>query len=122
MTITYSDMLDQLVVEASNGLGVEATRDPSLVGSMVAANGGCVFVQFPTHVGRLLDGANLEVPVSLIAPAPADLASVDWLLDHFDDLVQFFGARSVVNGPIDIGSETYPAVTVTAQIALGGTP
>jgi hypothetical protein len=89
---------------------------------MVAANGGCVFVQFPTHVGRLLDGANLEVPVSLIAPAPADLASVDWLLDHFDDLVQFFGARSVVNGPIDIGSETYPAVTVTAQIALGGTP
>jgi len=122
MTITYSDMLDQLVVEASNGLGVEATRDPSLVGSLVAAHGGCVFVQFPTHVGRLLDGANLEVPVSLIAPAPADLASVDWLLDHFDDLVQFFGARSVVNGPIDIGSETYPAVTVTAQIALGGTP
>jgi hypothetical protein len=115
---TYSDMLDSLVDEATEALGIPATRDPSVVGSLVSQSGGCVYVQFPTHVGRLLAGPNLEVPVSLVAPAPADLASMDWLLDHFDDLVEAFGSASVLNGPLDVGSNTYPAVTVTAQIAL----
>lgn len=117
----YSDMLDALVTEASTALGVPATRDPSEVGSLVASAGGCVFIQFPVHVRRMLAGPNLEVPISLVAPAPADLSSVDWLLDHYDDFIEFCGARSVVNGPIDVGSETYPAVTATAQIALDTT-
>lgn len=117
----YSDMLDQLVVEAETALGVKATRDPSQVGSLVSQGMGCVFVQFPTHVGRLLAGPLLEVPISLVAAAPADQQTVDWLLDHFDALVEAFGASSVSNGPLDVGSNTYPAVTVTAQIALDTT-
>lgn len=117
----YSDMLDTLVTEAEAALGIKATRDPGVVGSLVSANGGCVFIQFPTHVGRLLAGPNLEVPVSLVAPAPADVPAMDWLLEHFDALVEFCGPRSVNNGPIDIGSNTYPAVTATAQIALDTT-
>jgi hypothetical protein len=117
---TYSDMLDSLVTEVSAALGVPSTRDPSEVAGLVSA-GGCIFVQFPVHVGRLLSGPNLNVPISLVAPAPADLSSVDWLLDHFDAFVGFFGTRAVVNGPVDIGSLTFPAVTVTAQIALDTT-
>lgn len=114
----YSDMLDSVVTTAEAELGLKATRDPGLVGSLVAAHGGCVFVQFPEHIDRLMHGPSLEVPVSLVAPAPADLTSVDWLLDHMDALVETFGAREVRNGPIDVGSESYPAVTCTAQIAL----
>ena len=117
----YSDMLDALVAEAEAVLGVKATRDPSMVASLIAANGGCVYVQFPTHVGRLMAGPNLEVPVSLVAPAPADVQSMDWLLDHFDALVEFVGPRNVTTGPLDIGSDTFPAVTATAQIALDTT-
>jgi hypothetical protein len=115
---TYSDMLDSLVAGAESALGIPATRDPSEVGSLVSQSGGCVYVQFPTHVGRLLTGPNLEVPLSLVAPAPADLSSMDWLLDHFDPFVEAFGSANVTNGPLDVGSNTYPAVTVTAQIAL----
>lgn len=114
----YSDMLDALVVEAEAALGVKATRDPGVVGSLVSTGLGCIFVQFPTHVGRLLAGPNLEVPVSLVAPAPADVPAMDWLLDHFDALVEFAGARDITTGPLDVGSNTYPAVTATAQIAM----
>ena len=116
--MSYTEALDQLVQAAETATGLKATRNPAEVGSLVAAEGGCVFVQFPTHVGRLLCGANLEVPVSLVAPAPADLTSVDWLLDHFDALAEFIGPRDISNGPLDVGSNTYPAVTATAQITV----
>lgn len=116
----YGDMLDALVEEVSEALGVAATRDPSAVAGLVS-QGGCILVGFPTHVGRLLSGPNLQVPVSLVAPAPSDLQSVDWLLDHMDALINTVGAKSVTTGPIDIGSSTYPAVTATAQIALQST-
>lgn len=115
---TYSDMLDDIVTQAEARLGVVATRDPSMVDTLVAAHGGCVYVQFPVHVGRLLAGPNLEVPVSLVAPAPADLQSVNWLLDHYDDLAAFTGSRSINNGPIEVGLSTYPAITATAQVVV----
>lgn len=117
----YSDMLDALAVNCALTLDIPATRDPSVVGSMIAAEGGCIYVQFPTHVGRLMAGPNLEVPVSLVAPAPADLQAMDWLLEHFDAFVELLGSRNVTAGPLDIGSNTYPAVTATVQIALDTT-
>jgi hypothetical protein len=113
----YSDALDMLVTQLSDALSLPATRDPATVPALVAS-GGCVFVQFPTHVQRLMGGPNLEVPVSLVAPAPSDLLAVDWLLEHMDDLVNAVGSKLVSNGPLDIGTNTYPAVTATAQVAI----
>jgi hypothetical protein len=117
---TYREMLDDLVTEITDTLGIPTTRDPAVVGAM-AAQGGCVFVKFPRHIGRLLVGPNLEVPVSLVAPAPADITSVNWLLDNYDAFVALLGSQSVTEGAVDIGTETYPAVTVIAQIALDTT-
>lgn len=113
----YSDGLDALVTQIGTALTLPATRDPSVVPGLVAS-GGCVFVGFPTHVKRLLGGANLEVPVSLVAPAPSDLLAVNFLLEHMDDLIAAAGAKFVSNGPLDVGDRTFPAVTVTAQVAL----
>ena len=115
----YSDALDALVREAATALGLPATRDPSLVTGLVAGNaGGCVLVGFPTHAGRLLDGRNLDVPVLLVAPAPSDIRSVNFLLDHMDDLAAFAKVSTLLNAPIDIGNQTYPSVTATARLAL----
>ena len=119
---TYAAMLDALVAQAQTALGCPATRDPSQVPGLVAQAGGCVFVGFPTSIGRLLDGANLDVPVALVAAAPADLASADWLLERLDALLEFCRAGLSNSGPLDVGDMTYPAVTVTTRIALGGTP
>jgi hypothetical protein len=115
---TYRDMLDALVLAVENALDIPATRDPSVVPGLVSSGVGCVFVQFPTHVGRLLAGPNLDVPISLVAPAPSDLQAVNWLLDHIDALVDFAHVSTSTNGPVSIGDLTYPAVTVTARIAL----
>lgn len=116
---TYSEALDQLVSMAATSIGIPATRDPSMIGSLVAGeSGGCVYIQFPTHVGRLLSGANLEVPISLVTRAPSDKKATDWLLEYMDALVDLAGARNVFHGPIDVGSNTYPAVTATAQLTI----
>lgn len=115
---TYAAMLDELVVDVGKALGLPATRDPGVVASLVASGNGCVFVGFPTHIGRLLAGPNLDVPISLVAPAPSDLRAVNWLLDHIDALVDFSKASTSTNGPVYIGDLSFPAVTMTARIAL----
>jgi hypothetical protein len=114
----YSDMLDQLVIAVGAALDIPATRDPSVVAGLVSQGNGCIFVGFPIHVSRLLAGPNLDVPVSLVAPAPSDLRAVNWLLANIDALVDFCAASTSSNGPLDIGDLTIPAVTVTARIAL----
>jgi hypothetical protein len=114
---TWRDALDQLASAASTAVGVPATRDPSAVAGLVAA-GGVLLVGMPTQVGRLLAGPNLEVPVSLVTAAPSDLRAVDWLLDHLDAFVAFTGSRSVTNNPLDVGANTYPAVTATVQLTV----
>ena len=114
----YSDALDDLVVKAQAVLGVPATRDPSQV-AYLTASGGCILVGFPVQAGRLLEGGgNLDVPVSLVAPAPGDLDAVDWLLEHLEGLVEFTQVATTTHGPLDIGEQTYPAVTATARIAV----
>ena len=115
--MTWRAALDQLAVQAAGAVGVPATRDPSAVAGCVAA-GGCLLVGMPTQVGRLLTGPNLEVPISLITAAPSDLRAVDWLLDHLDAFIAFCGSRSVTNNPIDVGANTYPAVTATVQLTI----
>jgi hypothetical protein len=115
---TYATMLDGLVKDVEAALGVPATRDPSEVAGLVSSGKGCIFVGFPAHFQRLLDGPNLDVPVSLVAPAPSDMRAVDWLLDHIDALIEFCAVGTSLNRPLDIGDLTYPAVTVTARIAL----
>jgi hypothetical protein len=115
---TYSAMLDELVRDAEVTLGVPATRDPGAIQGLVAEHGGCVFVGFPINFQRLLTGPNLDVPVSLVAPAPGDLRAVDWLLERIDALVEFCGASNTAVRPLDVGDLSYPAVTVTARIAL----
>jgi hypothetical protein len=115
---TYQDMLDQLVVDAGKALDLPATRDPSVMAGLVSQGRGCVFVGFPTHMQRLLTGPNLDVPVSLVAPAPSDLRAVNFLLDHVDLLVEFCRASESTHGPLDFGDLLYPAVTVTARIAI----
>ena len=114
---TYSDMLDVFTAELQNAMGVPATRDPSQVAGLTAA-GGCILVGFPTHVQRLLGGPNLDVPVSLVAPAPSDLRAVDWLLEHMDALMDACSVGVSVARPLDVGDLTYPSVGVTARIAL----
>ena len=114
---TWREALDLLAVEASTSVGVPATRDPSAVAGLVAA-GGCLLVGMPSQVGRLLAGPNLEVPVSLVTAAPSDLRAVDWLLDHEEAFCQFTGARNLTNNPIDVGANTYPAVTATVQLTV----
>lgn len=106
-----------LASQAAAATGVPATRDPSAVPGMVAG-GGVILIGFPTHVDRLLAGPNLEVPVFLMTGAPSDLRAADWLLDHLDAFVAFTGARSVTNGPIEIGTNQYPAVTAMVQLAI----
>lgn len=115
---TYRQMLDELVAEAGAALGVPATRDPSVVPGLVGRGTGCLFIQFPTAIGRLMAGPNLDVPISLVAPAPGDLHAVDWLLDHVDELLDFARVKDSTQGPLMIGDLTYPAVTVTARIAI----
>lgn len=120
---TYAQALDALVIQAGQALGIPATRDPSQVPALVAGESrGCLLVGFPTSIGRLLGGPNLDVPLSLVAPAPADLATADWLLEHLDPLLEFAQVGQTINRPVDIGDSTYPAVTVTARIALEVTP
>jgi hypothetical protein len=120
MGTPYAAMLDGLVVTMSEAFpGVPVTRDPGMVPALVSSDaGGCIFVGFPVAVARLLDGPNLDVPVSLVAPAPSDLRAIDWLLDRMDDLVEACRASSTTTLPIEVGDLTYPAVTVTARIAL----
>jgi hypothetical protein len=113
----YGGMLDALVEQLTARLGIPATRDPAMVGSLLAVSGLIVYVQFPTQVGRLLAGPNVEVPVSLLVSAPADLTGLDLLLDAYDPFVEVIGSRLVTPGPVDVGAETYPAVTAVAQIA-----
>jgi hypothetical protein len=115
---SYVAALDELVTEAGAVLNLPATRDPSVVPGLVANGRGCVFVGFPTHVSRLLSGPNLDIPISLVAPAPSDLRAVDWLLNNIDPLVEFCAADSSTSGPMDFGDLTYPAVTVTVRIAI----
>jgi hypothetical protein len=115
---TYRDMLAELVRDAEAALGIPATRDPGAIQGLVAENGGCIFVGFPLNFQRLLAGPNLDVPVSLVAPAPGDLRAMDWLLDNVDALVEFCAASTTAVRPLDVGDLTYPAVTVTARIAL----
>jgi hypothetical protein len=114
----YSDMLDATVQEVEAVLGIPATRDPSMVSALVSQGPGCIFVGFPTHAARLLQGPNLDVPISLVAPAPGDLQAVNWLLENMDALVEFCAVSATINGTLDIGDLTFPAVTVTARIAL----
>jgi hypothetical protein len=114
----YSEALDLLAGTCADRLALSATRDPDLVGTHLARDGLVVFVQFPTHVDRLMGGANLEVPVSLLAPAPAGIVNLDALLERYDDFVDVVGSRLVSVGPIDVGAETYPAITATAQITV----
>jgi hypothetical protein len=122
-TPVYSAMLDALASQVGQATGLPATRDPGAVPGLVASDaGGCVLVGFPTAVGRLLDGANLDVPVVLVTRHPGDLRAADWLLEHLDDLLGACRAGTATNGPLDIGDLTFPAVTVTTRIALGGTP
>jgi hypothetical protein len=119
----YARMLDLLTEQAGAALGIPATRDPSQVPALVASESrGCVLVGFPTSMGRLMGGPNLDVPLSLIAPAPADLATADWLLEYVDALLEFAQAGQTINRPVDIWDSTYPAVTVTARIAMEVSP
>lgn len=116
---TWREALDLLTVQAAAAVGVPATRDPSAVSGLVASDaGGCLLVDLPTHVGRLLAGPNMEVPVHLMTANPPDLRAVDWLLDRLDGFITFTGARSVVNGSTPIGDLTYPSVTATVQLAI----
>jgi len=116
---TWRDALDQLAFQAAEAVGVYATRDPSAVAGLVAGQRqGCLLVGMPTQFDRMLAGPNLEVPVSLLTAAPSDLRAVDWLLDHEEAFVNFTGARSVVNNPLDVGANTYPAVTATVQLTV----
>jgi hypothetical protein len=115
---TYGDMLDGLVDDVGKALNLPATRDPSVLAGLVSQGRGCVFVGFPTHIGRLLTGPNLDVPISLVAPAPSDLRSVNFLLDNMDALIEFAAVSTSTHGPLDFGVLLYPAVTVTARIAI----
>jgi hypothetical protein len=117
-TPLYAAMLDALTAQVAQGTGVQATRDPSVLPALVAQDGGAILVGFPTAVGRLLAGATLDVPVYLVAGAPASLAAADWLLEHLDDLLEVCQAGTATNGPLDVGDLTYPAVTVTTRISL----
>jgi hypothetical protein len=118
---TYSAMLDALAAQVGQATGLPTTRDPGVVPGLVASDaGGCVLVGFPTAVGRLLDGVNLDVPVLLVTRSPGDLRAVEWLLEHLDDLLLACQADAATNGPLDVGDLTFPAVTVTTRIALGG--
>jgi hypothetical protein len=121
-TPVYAAMLDALADQVGQATGVPTTRDPSVLPGLIAQHRGAILVGFPTAVGRLLDGANLDVPVYLVASAPANLAAADWLLEHLDDLLEVCRTGVASNGPLDLGDLTYPAVTVTTRIALGGTP
>lgn len=115
----YTDGLDALVAAVGAAVGVPATRDPSAVPGLVSGpSGGCALVGMPSHVDRLMAGPNLTVPVSLLAAAPSDIRAVDWLLEHMDALLVLVGSSNVQNEPYELGSNTYPAITATAQIAL----
>lgn len=115
----YIDGLDQLVQQLESTLGIPTTRDPSVVLPLVSStSNGAIFVGFPTHVKRLLSGASLEVPISLVAPAPGDLTSVNWLLTHYDKFVETVGAKSVTITPFSIGDATLPSVNAVAQLVV----
>lgn len=118
----YSEALDHLAEQVAARTGLPVTRDPQDVSGLVAQN-GCVFIGMPTHVGRLLGGPNVEVPVSLVGKAPGGLSTINFLLDHLDAFVACVGAKSVTNNPLSVGDTQFPAVTAVAQIAIsvGGT-
>jgi hypothetical protein len=115
---SYIDALNALVEEAEAALGISATRDPSAIPGLVSAKGGCVFVGIPVTFNRLLDGVNLDVPISIVAPAPGDLRAADWLLAHVDALVEFCQASNTAVRQLDVGDLSYPAIMVVARIAL----
>jgi hypothetical protein len=117
---TYQDKvaaLDQLVVDAGKALDLPATRDPSVMGGLVAQGLGCVWVGKPLPVSPLLAARQMDVPVSLVAPAPSDLRAVDFLIRYEDDLMEFLRSSDVTEGPLSFGDLLFPAVTVTARIA-----
>lgn len=116
--MNYKEILDSFADQLATVLGVPATRDMDSVFPLINQNTGVVFVGFPTHVQRLMGGANLEVPVSLITLAPSNLQSVDWLLDRMDSLVSAVGAKSVSSNGFVIGDVTLPAITAIAQIGV----
>lgn len=116
---SWRQALDMLTEQAAAAVGVPAIRDPSKVSGLVASDaGGCLLVDLPTQVGRLLAGPNLEVPVHLITANPPDLRAVNWLLDRLDPFIAFTGSRSVVTGSTPIGDLTYPSVTATVQLTV----
>ena len=121
----YSEALDILVTRLSDAVGVPVTRDPGVIGPLLNTTNtagllsGAIFVGFPTSVGRTQGGANLEVPVTLVAPAPADLNATNWLLDYYDIFVETCGHRNITVRPFVIGEASFPAVSATVQILIG---
>lgn len=111
---TLIDALDALTVEVGSHVGLPATRDPSAVAGLVAG-GGCVWVAYPDTVVATLEGVVVEVAVSVLAPAPASLTSVNLLLAHQQKLADSVGGAITSHSPIDIGDRAYPAVTVAAR-------
>lgn len=115
---TYIEALDALAVHLETQLGIATTRDPATVSALTAQGGGCIYIGMPNHVQRLVTGANLEVPVSLVGLAPSNLQAIDYLLTHMDKFVEVCGAKSVNNGPIDVGDMTFPSITATVQFTV----
>jgi hypothetical protein len=101
--------LDTWAATLATATGIPVTRDPSTV------NPPCILVGMPSAtrvtIGEIVA---LDVPVSLVAPAPGDKTNVDWLLDH---LVAFTGAitpTQPVVATTDVGD--FPAYTTTVQL------
>ena len=109
--MTISADLDTWAAQLATATGLTVTRDPSTV------NPPCVLVGMPSAT-RITVGEQvaLDVPVSLLAPAPGDKVNVDWLLDH---LVGFTAALDLSELTAEAGTYApgdFPAYTTTVQL------
>ena len=97
------------LITALASIGVKATMDPrkvSVPGALIVP---------PTLKRVVGSGLYAAWEIHLVAPAPADLDSVKWLLDNLDAAFEAVGADSAqfANLTIDPAQGSLPAYSLT---------
>lgn len=77
----------------------------------------CLFLGVPTVESRSLGGFNIELPVSLVAPAPGSLTNITWLTDHIEEILDACGTGEATPTVVRYSDDVeFPAYTLAVML------
>jgi hypothetical protein len=115
---TINDVREQIAqkIEAE---GFRVTTDPRNL------NTPCVLIGLPravTNRGMNWCNVGMQLPVSLVAPAPGTAENVSWLLENLPTVMQIIGATTAEPDEITQGENELPAYTTVLQLNVNLEP